>query len=78
MTTKKLEHGFRTTQCALDDNESQRQLDFRLEKGNALRIVSLWDFRAAPEEERDFQVAMKRRREPAGASLSEMGKKHGL
>ena len=29
-------------------------------------------------EELDFQVAMRRRNEPAGASLAEIGKKYGL
>jgi len=36
------------------------------------------DLEPAAGEELDFQVAMRRRNEPAGASLAEIGKKYGL
>jgi hypothetical protein len=58
------------------DYEAQRQLDFRLVHGETLRIVSALDLSSG--EERDFQIAMKRRKEPAGASLTELGKKYRL
>lgn len=64
--------------------DAQRLLDFRLVRGQGLRIMSPAEqavFREVLEEhgeERDFQIAMKRRKEPAGATLTEMGKKHGL
>lgn len=63
--------------------EAQRQLDFRLVHGHGLRIMSpLEQAEALRElehsEERDFQIAMSRRNEPAGKTLTEIGKKHGL
>jgi len=33
---------------------------------------------ADADEERDFRIAMKRRSEPAGTSLDDIGKKYGL
>ncbi len=62
--------------------EAQSILDFRLVHGQGLRIMSpveLAAIRALEQgEERDFQIAMRRRKEPAGATLTEVGKKHGL
>ncbi len=62
--------------------EAQRQLDFRLVHGQGLRIMSPLEqaaFRVSERgEERDFQIAMRRRKEPAGATLTELAKKHGL
>jgi hypothetical protein len=61
--------------------EAQRQLDFRLVHGHALRIVSPLEqaaHRLKYGEERDFQIAMQRRKEPVGLTLKEMGKKYGL
>jgi hypothetical protein len=66
----------RTERIKSGDYEAQRQLDFRLVRGETLRIVSALDLSSG--EERDFQIAMKRRKEPAGASLTELGKKYGL
>ncbi len=63
--------------------EAQRQLDFRVVHGQALRIISPFEQAALrvlerEKEEQDFQIAMRRRKEPAGATLNEMAKKHGL
>jgi hypothetical protein len=63
--------------------EAQRQLDFRVVRGQALRIILPVQQAALREaeqrrEKRDFQIAMRRRKEPAGATLNEMAKKHGL
>jgi hypothetical protein len=55
---------------------AQRQLDFRLASGGTLRIIS--PLEELSDDERDFQIAMKRRKEPKGASLEQMGKKYGL
>jgi hypothetical protein len=55
---------------------AQRQLDYRLTDENTLSIIS--PSSTSADEERDFQIAMKRRQEPAGASLAEIGKKFGL
>lgn len=63
--------------------EVQRLVDFRVVHGQALRIISPFEQAALRDlehkkEERDFQIAMRRRNEPAGATLTEMAKKHGL
>ena len=54
---------------------AQRQLGYRLADDGRWRITSPID---RDSEERDFQIAMNRRREPEGASLAEMGAKFGL
>ena len=61
--------------------ELQRQLDFRVVRGQSLRIISPGQHGRSVEKQRneqDFQIAMRRRRERVGMTLNEMGKKHGL
>jgi hypothetical protein len=64
---------------------AQRQLDYRLAGGGSWRITSPMDRGTSSflqsrrsHEESDFKIAMSRRNEPEGASLTEMGKKYGL
>ncbi len=75
--TEYTEHGFREA-TGMPSYASQRQLDFRLERVGTLRVVSLWDERASPDDERDFRIAINRRNEPEGASLDQIGKKYRL
>ena len=62
--------------------QAQRQLDFRLETSGTLRIVSPLSevvfHSLQSNEERDFQIAMRRRGEPEGLSLAQIGEKYGL
>jgi hypothetical protein len=61
------------------DYAAQRQLDFRLVRGQSLEIVSPFERATELSEiERDFQIAAARRDEPEGATLAEMGKKYDL
>jgi hypothetical protein len=58
---------------------AQRLVDFQLVRGHGLRIMSPTERAAMLSEERDFQIAKERRgNKRAGASLDEIGKKHGL
>jgi len=60
--------------------DAQRQLDFRLEPAQTLRIVSylIQGGVLQSNEALDFQIAMGRRDEPEGSSLKQVGAKYGL
>ena len=84
MADEKKHHGQFAQQAAVTnisagDYAAQGKLDFRLARGESLRVVSSLNRQAVlTDEERDFRIAMNRRDEPEGASLAEIGKKYGL
>jgi hypothetical protein len=63
--------------------QAQGQLDYRVLHGQTLKLISPMELAVIRElerkkEEREFQVAMGRRKEEAGASLRDVAKKYGL
>jgi hypothetical protein len=60
------------------DYAAQRLLDFRLVSGERLEIISALEGTSPSEIEQDFRIAVNRRDEPEGATLTEMSEKYGL
>jgi hypothetical protein len=82
MAAEKSKHGQYAPQgivtvTSASDYVVQGKLDFRLARGETLRIISPFN-QSLRQEESDFEIAMKRRAEPEGMSLAEIGKKYGL
>jgi len=79
MVDDKLQHGWYEPRVSAGDYAAQAKLDFRLARGETLKMISPLSRRSLQSvEEHESRLAMNRRHEAEGASLIELGKKYGL